>query len=326
MKAIIVEKYGSPDSLKLRDFVKPIPNDDEVLVKIHAASVNAGDWHLLRGDPFLVRLMFGLFKPKFKILGSDIAGVVDSVGSNIKEFKPGDEVFGDLSESGFGAFAEFVSAPESALVKKPKNVSFEEAAAVPVAAITALQALRNKGKIKSGDKILINGASGGVGTYAVQIAKSFGTEVTGVCSTSKMEMVNSIGADHVIDYTKEDFTKSGLKYDIILAANGYYPISVYKRALNPRGIYVMTGGTMKQMFEAMIKGPCLSKKEGQQLGNLLSKPTKDDLLYLKELLEAGKIKPVIDKRYSLNEIPDAVKYVEEGHAKGKVVICVAGEK
>lgn len=218
MKAIVCHQYGSPDVLQLEEVEKPTPGDEEVLVKVHAASANAGDWHLLRADPWMIRLMFGLRKPKFKILGMDVAGRVESVGKNVKQFQPGDEVFGDLSECGFGAFAEFVCARENALVRKPVNLSFEEAAAIPAASTTALQGLRNKGKIQSGQKVLINGASGGVGTFAVQIAKSFGAEVTGVCSTSKMEMVRSIGADHAIDYTQENFTKNGPCYDLILAA------------------------------------------------------------------------------------------------------------
>ncbi len=324
MKAIIATRYGSPDVLELREVEKPTPKADEVLVKIHAAAVNAGDWHLLRADPFLIRLMYGLLAPKYPILGSDMAGRVEAVGRDVTQFKPGDEVFGDLSGSGFGAFAEFTTVPESRLVLKPTRLSFEEAASVPVAAVTALQALRDHGQVAPGKKVLINGASGGVGTFAVQIAKAFGAEVTGVCSTGKMEMVRSLGANHVIDYTQEDFTRNGQRYDLILAANGYQPLSAYERALSPQGIYVMSGGASAQMFEAMILGSFKSKKGGKQMGNLLVKPTQKDLLFLKELLEAGKVVPVIDQRFPLSQLPDAIRYLETGRAKGKVVITVAG--
>jgi NADPH:quinone reductase-like Zn-dependent oxidoreductase len=233
MQAIVYHNYGSPDVLKLEEVQKPVPQDDEVLVKVVAASTAAGDWHLLRADPFLTRFMYGLLTPKYKILGADVAGRVEAVGKNITQFKPGDEVFGDLSTSGFGAFAEYVAAPEDAFALKPNNLTFEEAAAVPVSAVTALLGLRDQGRIQPGQKVLINGASGGVGTFAVQIAKAFGAEVTAVCSTGKMELMCSLGADHVIDYTKEDFTQNGEHYDLILAANGYQPLSAYQRSLTP---------------------------------------------------------------------------------------------
>ena len=269
MKAIVVHKYGSPDVLQLKEVAKPTPKDDEVLVKVHAASVNAADLHFLRGKPFLMRLMgYGLLKPKNTILGADIAGRVEAVGSNVKQFQPGDEVFGDLSGSGWGGFAEYVCASEDALVLKPANMTFEQAAAVPIAAVTALQGLRDKGHIQPGQKVLINGASGGVGTFAVQIAKSFGAEVTAVCSTRNVDMVRSIGADHVIDYTQEDFTKNGQRYDLIIAANGYHSISDYKRALSPKGTYVMTGGSATQMFQAMLLGPWISRTGSKKMGNL----------------------------------------------------------
>jgi NADPH:quinone reductase-like Zn-dependent oxidoreductase len=326
MKAMVYQKYGSPDVLELKEVEKPTPKDDEVLIKVHAASANAGDWHLLRGEPFLLRLMFGLLKPKNQRLGSDVAGTVEGVGRKVTQFQPGDEVFGDISGCGFGAFAEYVSVPENALALKPANMSFEDAAAVPAAAVTALQALRDKGQIQSGQKVLINGASGGVGTFAVQIAKSFGAEVTGVCSTGKMDMVRSIGADQVIDYTQEDFTKNGQRYDLILAANGYHSISDYKRALSPQGIYVMTGGAMAQMFQAMLLGPWISMTGSKKMGNLLMNPNQKDLVFMKELLEAGKVVPVIDRRYPLSEVPEAIRYLEEGHALGKVVITVAESK
>jgi len=259
MKAIVYTKYGSPDVLQLKEVENPSPKDDEVLIKIHAASVNAADLHLLRADPFLVRLMGGgLLKPKNKILGADIAGQVEAVGRNVKQFKPGDEVFGDISGCGWGGFAEYVCAGENGLALKPANISFEESAAVPLAAVTALQGLRDKGQIQPGQKVLINGASGGVGTFAVQIAESFGAEITAVCSTRKLDMMRSIGADHVIDYTQEDFTQNGQRYDLIIAANGYHPISAYKRALGPKGIYVMTGGSTAQIFQALLLGPWMS--------------------------------------------------------------------
>ena len=233
MQAIVYHNYGSPDVLKLEEVQKPVPQDDEVLVKVVAASAAAGDWHLLRAKPFLVRFMYGLLKPKYKILGADVAGRVEAVGRNVTQFQPGDEVFGDLSNCGFGAFAEYVAAPETALALKPTNLTFEEAAAVPVSAVTALLGLRH-GQIQPGQKVLINGASGGVGTFAVQIAKAFGAEVTAVCSTGKVELVRSLGADHVIDYTQADFTQNGERYDLILAANGYQPLAAYQRALSPR--------------------------------------------------------------------------------------------
>ena len=326
MKAMVYHTYGSPDVLKLEEVQKPVPQDDEVLVQVHATSVNAGDWHLLRAKPFLMRFMgFGLIKPKHTILGSDIAGRVEVVGRNVTQFQVGDEVFGDLSGCGFGGFAEYVCARENALALKPANLSFEEAAAVPSAGVTALQGLREKGQIKLGQKVLINGASGGVGTFAVQIAKSFGAEVTGVCSTRNVDMVRSIGADHVIDYTQEDFTKNEQRYDLIFAANGYHPISDYKRALSPRGTYVMSGGSsMAQLFQAMLLGPVISMTGRQKMGSMgVAKPSQKDLVFMKELLEAGKVVPVIERRYPLGETAEAIRYLEEGHAKGKVVITVA---
>jgi NADPH:quinone reductase-like Zn-dependent oxidoreductase len=323
MKAIVYHKYGSPDVLRLEEVQQPTPEDNEVLVKVHAASANAADWHLLRGKPFLVRLMgFGLLRPKHTILGADIAGRVEAVGRNVEQFQPGDEVFGDISECGWGGFAEYVCVSEKALALKPASMTFEEAAAVPLAALTALRGLRNKGGIKTGQKVLINGASGGVGTFAVQIAKSFGAEVTGVCSTRNLDTARSIGADQVIDYTQEDFTKNGQCYDLIFAANGYHSIMEYKRALSPRGIYVMVGGSMAQMFQAMLLGPWISMTGSKKLGFLSARSNQRDLVFVKELLEAGKVVPVIDRRYTLGEVPEALRYLEEGHARGKVVIIV----
>ncbi len=265
---------------------------------------------------------FGLLKPKNKIVGSDIAGRVEAVGKDVKQFKPGDEVFGDLAKCGFGAFAEYASVPASELALKPGNISFEEAAAVPRAGVVALQALRDRGHIRAGQKVLINGASGGVGTFAVQIAKSFGAEVTGVCSTRNLDKVQSIGADHVIDYTKEDFTKNGQQYDLILAANGYHPISDYKRALSPKGTYVMTGGSNAQLFQSMFLGP-LNSMTGKKMGNMMHKPNQKDLEVMRELIEAGKVVPVIDRRFPLSETAEAIRYLEQGHAQGKVVIIVS---
>ncbi len=323
MKAIVYQKYGSPDVLRLQEVEKPTLKDDQVLIRVHAASINARDWHLLTADVFLVRLMGGaLLKPKNTILGSDIAGRVEAIGRNVKQFQPGDEVFGDISANGDGGFAEYVSVPESALAQKPANLSFEQAAAVPLAAVTALQGLRDKGQIQSGHKVLINGASGGVGTFAVQIAKSFGAQVTAVCSTRNLDLARLIGADHVIDYTQEDFTRNGQRYELILAVNGYHPISAYRRALTPKGIYVMAGGSTAQIFQAMLLGPWMSKNENKKMGGLSAKPNQKDLAFMKGLLEAGQVVPVIDRRYPLSEVPEALRYFGKGHAKGKVVITV----
>lgn len=318
MKAILYEKYGSPDVLRLREVERPIPADDEVLIRIHAASVNAYDWHFLTSDIFLIRLMGGLLKPKDPRLGADMAGRVEKVGRNISQFKPGDEVIGMVK----GAFAEYACAPESSLCLKPVNMSFEEAAAVPMAAITALQGLRDEGHIREGQRVLINGASGGVGTFAVQIAKSFGTEVTAVCSTRNLEQALSIGADRVIDYTREDFTKNGQKYDLVFAANGYHTLSAYKRALSPRGIYVMAGGTTAQIFQSMLFGSLMSEKKGRKMTGVNAKRSQSDLVYIKELIETGKVSPVIDRRYALSETAEALGYLGKGHARGKVVITV----
>jgi NADPH:quinone reductase-like Zn-dependent oxidoreductase len=323
MKAIVYEKYGSPDVLQLKEVEKPSPKEDEVLVKVYAASVNAYDWHLLTADIFLVRLMGGgLGKPKNTRLGADIAGRIEAVGRNVRQFRPGDEVFGDISAWGNGGFGEYVAGPESLLALKPANLSFEEAAAVPMAALTALQGLRDQGQIQPGQKVLINGASGGVGTFAVQIAKAFGAEVTAVCSPRNLDQARSLGADHVIDYTKEDFTQNGQQYDLILAANGYHPLSAYKRALTPKGIYVMAGGSMAQIFQGMLLGKWMSKTGGKKMGGVSAKPNQEDLVFLKELLEVGKIVPVIDRRYPLSETAEALRYLGGGHARGKVVISV----
>ena len=322
MKAVVYEKYGSPDVLQFEEVEKPTPKDDEVLIKIHAAAITAGDAIVLKGEPFVTRFATGLQKPKNTIPGKEMAGRVEAVGGNVTQFQPGDEVYGDLSVAGWGAFAEYVSVPESAIALKPANLTFEQAAAVPESAVVALQGLRDKGKIQPGQKVLINGASGGVGTYAVQIAKAFGAEVTAVCSTRNTDMVRSIGADYVIDYTQEDFTQNGHRYDLILAANGYHPISDYRRALSPEGIYVATGGSMAQSLQATMLGPFISMTGSKKMGGMMVKPNQDDLLHLKELLEAGKVVPVIDKCYPLNEIADAFHYIGEGHAQGKIIITM----
>ncbi|MFP3727988.1 NAD(P)-dependent alcohol dehydrogenase [Priestia filamentosa] len=322
MKAIVCNKYGSPDVLELKKIKKPLPTENEILVKVHSASLNFGNLVLLKGKPFLARFAFGLTRPRYSIPGGDIAGKVEAVGKEVKLFQVGDEVFGDLSGCGWGGFAEYVTVPEHALALKPANISFEEAAATPMAGVTALQGLRDKGKIKSGQKVLIYGASGGVGTFAVQIAKSFGVEVTGVCSTRNLEILHSIGADHIIDYTKEDFTKNEKCYDLILGVNGSNSISAYKRVLKPNGNFVHVGGSESQLFQALVLGPFISMTGSKKISNLLQRANQKDLNYIKELLDNGKVKPIIDKRYKLNEVTEAFKYFQEGHAQGKVVITL----
>jgi len=318
MKAILLTKYGSPDVLQFKEVEKPVPNDGEILVKIRAASTNPLDWHLMRASPFFVRLGGGLRKPKDPRLGADFAGRVEAVGNNVTQFQPGDEVFGVYT----GSFAEYVSVPENRVVLKPTTSSFEEAAAIPVAAITALQGLRDTGHIHSGQKVLVNGASGGVGTFAVQIARSYGTEVTGVCSTRNVDLVRSIGADHVIDYTQEDFTRNGRRYDLIYDAVGNRSVSDYKRALNPEGMCVIAGfQNLPRLFEHMVLGPLRSKTGDKKVGLMgIAKPNQKDLVYVKELVEARKVVPVIDRCYALREVPEALRYLEAGHARGKVVI------
>ncbi len=322
MKAIVYTKYGPPDVLRMEEVERPVPKDDEVLVRVQAASVNAADWHLLTADIFLVRLSSGLLKPRRTILGADIAGRVEAVGGNVRKFKPGDEVFGDVSAHGGAGFAEFIAVPETALALKPVNLSFEEAAAVPLAAITALHGLRDQGRIQPGQKVLIQGASGGVGTFAVQIAKLFGAEVTAVCSSMNQDQARSLGADHIIDYRSVDFTENRQQYDLILAVNGYHPITAYRRALAPGGAYVMIGGTPAQMFQALLFGPFMSIQGNKRLRVVFPKSSMGDLLLLKELIEAGKLFPVIDRRYPLNETAEALRYLGRGHARGKVVITV----
>ena len=321
MKAIVYTKYGSPDVLELEEVEKPAPKDNEVLIKVRAASVNPLDWHFMRGKPLFMRLMgAGLLKPKNKILGVDIAGRVETVGRTVKQLHPGDDVFG--GGKFLGGFAEYVCVSENRLALKPSKITFEEAASVPIAAVTALQALRDKGEIQPGQKVLINGAGGGVGTFAVQIAKSFGAEVTGVCSTSKLDKVRSIGADQVIDYTQEDFTKNDQRYDLIFDAAAFRSILDQKQALSPKGIYVMVGGSMARMFQVMFLRPWISMTGSKKIGLMLANINKKDLVFMKELLEAGKVVPVIDRRYPLSETAEAIRYLEEGHARGKVIITL----
>jgi NADPH:quinone reductase-like Zn-dependent oxidoreductase len=317
MKAIVYTEYGSPDVLRFEDVEKPAPGDDEVLVRVHAASANPADWHLMRAEPFLARLANGLLKPKNTRLGADVAGRVEAIGGNVTQFKVGDGVFGEMSLDKLGGFAEYVCVPEELLASKPDRMTFEQAAAVPLAAFTALQGLRDKGRIQPGQKVLINGASGGVGTFAVQIAKSFGTEVTGVCSTRNLKLVRSIGADQVIDYTQQDFTRTGQRYDLIFDAVGNRSVSDLKRALSPSGICSVAGFTsLRRLFQTVLLG-------GKRVGMMkTAKANKEDLVFIKELLEAGKVVPVIDRCYPLAETAEAIRYLEQGHARGKVVITV----
>ena len=318
MKAAVYTRYGPPDVVQITDVEKPAPKDNEVLIRVRAASVNPLDWHFMRGTPHIVRLGAGLRRPKVTRLGVDLAGQVEAVGRNVTQCKSGDEVFGACR----GAFAGYVCAVESKLAPKPANLSFEDAAAVPVAALSALQGLRDKGRIQRGHKVLVDGASGGVGTFAVQIAKSFGAEVTAVCSTRNVETARSIDADHVIDYTREDFTKNGQRYDLILAANAYHSIFDYRRALSQDGTYVMVGGGGVQILQALLLGPLLSLIGGRKMCFVSAKINKKDLVFLKDLLETGKVVPVIDRRYPLSAVAEALRYLEEGHAQGKVVITV----
>jgi NADPH:quinone reductase-like Zn-dependent oxidoreductase len=321
MKAIVRHKYGSPDVLRLEELDKPRLEDDRVLVRVRAASVNPLDWHTLRGLPYLVRLSEGLRKPKTGAMGVDVAGHVEAVGKNVTEFQPGDEVFGARD----GAFAEYVAAKETRLVLKPPNLTFEEAAAVPVAATTALQGLRDKGKIQPGQKVLINGAGGGVGTFAVQLAKAFGADVTAATSPENVDMVRSIGADRVIDYTQEDFTQGGQRFDLILDMSGTRSLLACKRALTREGTYVIVGGPSGRLIRPMdraIQAAILSRFVRQRLLFFIAKLNKEDLIVLKDLLAAGKVRPVIDRTYPLSETPEAIRYLEAGHARGKVVITV----
>ena len=323
MKAIINTTYGSPDVLRLVELETPTPAADEVLIRIHAASVNAYDWHLLRADPFLVRLSMGFFRPRNPMLGADVAGQIVAIGRDVTQFKPGDEIYGDLSACGNGGFAEYVAVPEKYVARKPASLTFEQAAAVPMAAVTALQGLRDVGSVQPGHKVLINGASGGVGTFAVQIAKALGAEVTAVSSTSKIDLTQSLGADHVIDYAKEDFTRNGRQYDLILAVNGDRSLGDYERVLMPNGTYAMVGGSNSQIFQALLRGPIKSRSGGKRFTTVSAKPNQADLEVMNDLIETGRVRPVVDRCYPLSETAEALRYVEAGHARGKVVITIA---
>jgi NADPH:quinone reductase-like Zn-dependent oxidoreductase len=322
MKAIVYTRYGPPDVLQLKEVEKPVPSENQVLLKVHAASVNPLDYHFMRGTPYLVRIQSGLREPRDIRLGVDVAGQVEAVGKNVTQFQVGDEVFGGCK----GAFAEYAGASEQALVHKPANITYEQAASVSIAALTALQGLRDKGEIQAGQKVLINGAAGGVGTFAVQIAKSFGAHVTGVCSTRNVDMVKAIGADHVIDYTEQDFTRMGQRYDLIFDSAGSHSLFATRRALTRAGRLVLVGGSDKGRLlgpmSRTIRAVVLGRLVSQKLVPFLAAQRKDDLIILREMLEAGKLTPVIDRAYPLHEVPEAVRYLETGHARGKVVILL----
>ena len=322
MKAVVYGRYGSPEVLEVQEVEKPTPTDDEVLIKVCASSINVEDLDYLKGNSWAVR-MLGLFKPKYNILGFDVTGIVEEVGKNITQFKPEDEVMGDLFNFGFGAFAEYVCAPEKALVHKPVNMTFQEAACVPSRAVLAIQGLRNKRSSKPKQKVLINGAGGGVGSFAVQIAKFFGDEVTVVDSAVKLDMLRSIGADHLIDHTKQDFTKNGQQYDLILDIAARHSIFDYRRALAPNGLYSLVGGSRSAIFQTLFLGPILSLLGKKKIGIIAWKPNnKEDLEYVLELIESGKIKPIIDKCYPLAEVAEAFRYFEKGQPRGKIVITM----
>jgi NADPH:quinone reductase-like Zn-dependent oxidoreductase len=323
MKAAVNRCYGPPDVVKIEDIEKPTPKDNEVLVKVHAASANPLDWHYMRGEPYIMRAESGLGTPTNVRLGVDYAGTVEAVGRHVTRFKPGDEIFGDKR----GAFAEYVAVPDDrAMVSKPPNITFEQAAAMPIAAITALQALRDQAQVKPGQKVLINGASGGVGTYAVQLAKSFGAEVTGVCSTRNAAMVQSLGADHVIDYSKEDFTQGAIRYDVIIDSVGNHSFSDYRKVMTEKGTLVIVGGPSSDPWLGPMSGPIKAKLMSpfvsQKLVFILADVTQDDLALLRDMSQAGKLTSVIDRSYKLNQAADAIRYVEAGHARGKVVITM----
>jgi NADPH:quinone reductase-like Zn-dependent oxidoreductase len=325
MKAIVYEKYGSPDVLELKEVERPTPNENEVLIKVHAASLNSWDWDMLTGRPLEYRLFFGLLKSKYKILGCDIAGRIEAIGKNITQFHIGDDVFGDLCEGSWGGFAEYVCARENELTLKSAGMTFEEAAATPQAGLLALQGLCNKREIKPGQRILINGAGGGVGTFAIQMAKSFGAEVTGVDSAGKLDMLSSLGADYVIDYTHEDFTRNGKCYDLILDVKTDRSIFDYKRAISSNGIYVTVGGKSARILQLVILGSLISMTGNKKLALIMHKPNKD-LNTLNELFESGRVKPVVDRCFPLSETAEAFRYYGKGHFKGKVVITMEHNK
>ena len=323
MKAIVYTEYGPPEVLQLKEVAKPAPKDDKVLIKIHAVSINGSDREGLIGKPLYARLG-GLSKPGHPILGSDIAGRVEKVGRNIREFQPGDEVFGEVP--GYhGGFAEYVCTPEKTLARKPASLTFEEAAAIPQGGVIALRGIREKGQVQPGQQVLINGAGGSAGTFAVQLAKLYGAEVTGVDNTGKMDFLRSLGADHVIDYTRQDFTKSGKQYDLILDVIAHRSVFAYQRALKPTGTYFFVGGSVATLFQILLLGPWIRRTTGKNLRILVVPQNRNDLLSITELCEAGQVVPVIDRRYPLSEVPEALRYLGEGHAKGKVVITVVND-
>ncbi|MFO7663240.1 MAG: NAD(P)-dependent alcohol dehydrogenase [Chloroflexota bacterium] len=325
MQAIVNERYGNADVLQLKEVPKPAPKDDEVLIQVMATSLNSADWRFLTADPFFIRFMNGLVRPKVTILGADVAGVVVAAGPGAARFRIGDAVFGELGVGKFGGLAEYVRAPERLLVAKPDGMTFVEAAALPMAGLTALQGLRDHGGIQAGQKVLIVGASGGVGSFAVQIAKVLGAEVTAVCSTSKMDQARALGATHVIDYTREDFTRNGQQYDVIFVANGNRSLGEFERALAPTGTLVIAGGGMRQLFQTLLLGPRKSRSGGKTYKNFTAHTSADDLAILVDMVVAGEIKPPVDRSYPLAEAPEAMRYLGAGHAKGKVVVVVASK-
>jgi NADPH:quinone reductase-like Zn-dependent oxidoreductase len=320
VKAVVYTQYGSPDVLQLKEVAKPTPTDDEVLIKIEAVSVNRSDWEGLIGKPLYARLG-GLLKPRRQVLGSDIAGRVEMAGRNIKRLKPGDEVFGDIMAH-MGGFAEYVCVREKPLALKPASMTFEEVAALPQAAVIALQGIRDKGQVQPGQQVLINGAGGGAGTFALQLAKSYGAEVTGVDNSGKLDFMRSLGADHVIDYTREDFTKNGKQYDLILDLIAHRSVFAYRRALRPTGRYFFVGGSVATLFQILLLGPLIRRTTGKNIRLLAVQPNLNDLVNVTELCEAGKLFPVIDRRFPLHEVPEALRYLGEGSARGKVIITL----
>jgi len=322
VKALLWKTYGGSEDLGYGEVPVPVPRSGELLVRVRAVSLNAADLHLMRADPFPVRLYAGLTKPKWLALGADVAGTVEAVGAGVTKFRAGDEVLGDLSGGSWGAMAEYVCAEEGSLVFKPAALSFVEAAAIPMAGVTALQALQTKGGLRTGQKVLVQGASGGVGTFSVQLAKALGAEVTAVCSTAHVDLIRSLGADRVIDYTREDFVEGGPRFDLIHAANGDRSIFDYQKALVPGGRYVSTGGSMKQLSQALLLGPWLSLARGRTLGGMTASPNPSDLAVVVDLVAQGKVRPVIDRIFPLDQGAEALRYLEEGHARGKVVVTV----
>ncbi len=323
MKAVVSDRYGGPEVMELREIEKPTPGANEVLVKVVASSLNALDWHFLKADPFLIRFMNGLTKPKSTILGADVAGIVEAIGPGVTDVQPGDAVYGDLAPSGLGGLAEYTITTEKLLAPKPDSLSFEETAAVPIAGLTALQGLRDVGGLQPGMKVLVNGASGGVGTFTVQVAKALGAEVTAVCSTRKMDQARELGADHVIDYTKEDFTRNGQTYDIIFGANGDRSVGDYQRALTPTGTFVMAGGSYSQMISVIALGGLKSKEGGQQFKSFTAHASVEDLVTLNDMADEGVVRPAVERIYRLEQAAEAMAYLIDGHAAGKLVISVA---